>query len=209
MRSYRGFTLVEVLITITIMAILLTLGVALFSNSQIQARDTERRTDAEAIARGLERYYERGNPFLTYFYNFTHSTQGSYPGYVEFSHMGGHDYCSIGNWATVFDACTAAEGVTFEKGLPGVTPASTVPPNVTIPSGGRGIYAQGGPGAETTTAANQKLDDGYYIYDPRAGTTLCYGVSDDGNPPQKCTSFVIKYKEEASGNIIEIKSKHT
>lgn len=57
MRHQRGFTLVELVIVITIMSIILVLGVVNLRSSQATARDQERKTDVENIARGLEGFY--------------------------------------------------------------------------------------------------------------------------------------------------------
>ena len=56
----RGFTVVELIITITIMGILLLLTVVNINSSQIQARDSERVGDIEAIQGALESFYEIG-----------------------------------------------------------------------------------------------------------------------------------------------------
>jgi len=56
----QGFTIVELVITITIMAILLVLSVADFSDTQINSRDSERKLDIETIANNLEVYYTSG-----------------------------------------------------------------------------------------------------------------------------------------------------
>jgi prepilin-type N-terminal cleavage/methylation domain-containing protein len=58
---HRGFTIVELIIVITIMAILMTLGVVNLRNAQVNARDTERKTDISTIAKYLEVYYTSGN----------------------------------------------------------------------------------------------------------------------------------------------------
>jgi prepilin-type N-terminal cleavage/methylation domain-containing protein len=52
--SKRGFTIIEIVIVITIMGILLTLAVAGISSSQINARDTERTQDMTALTAHLE-----------------------------------------------------------------------------------------------------------------------------------------------------------
>ncbi len=57
----RGFTVVEIIITITIMGILLTLAVVNLTSSQINARDTERKGDVEAFATHLETFYRNGS----------------------------------------------------------------------------------------------------------------------------------------------------
>lgn len=58
--SRRGFTIVELIIVITIMAILLVLAVVNLRGSQISARDDERKTDITNIALSLERFYTSG-----------------------------------------------------------------------------------------------------------------------------------------------------
>lgn len=55
-----GFTLIELLITITIMVILLALTVVSLRSTQANARDEERKTDVESIARHLEVFYDSG-----------------------------------------------------------------------------------------------------------------------------------------------------
>ena len=121
----RGFTVVDVLITLTIMAILLGLGTVGLRSALANARDAERLSDVQTIARGLEARYDR-----TYSYNWTEDTNGdgtpdtprtttwnagSYPGNNEL-------------WDTVFWSGRASLGDV----LPGVTD-----PAVTSPSGVR------------------------------------------------------------------------
>ena len=50
MRKPRGFTIVELVVVMTIMAILLTLGVVCLNASQLNARNMKRDTDLDAIA---------------------------------------------------------------------------------------------------------------------------------------------------------------
>ena len=56
----RGFTIVELIITITIMGILLTLAVVNVGTTQLKSRDNERKGDVEAIATALESFYSIG-----------------------------------------------------------------------------------------------------------------------------------------------------
>ena len=56
----RGFTLVELMITVTIMVILLTLAVVNLTSTQVSQRDSERSTEATTIANNLETYYKSG-----------------------------------------------------------------------------------------------------------------------------------------------------
>jgi len=56
----HGFTIVELIIVITIMSILLVLGVANMRGAQANGYDSERKTDIETIATHLETYYQSG-----------------------------------------------------------------------------------------------------------------------------------------------------
>lgn len=56
----RGFTIVELIITITIMGILMTLAVVNVSTTQVRARDDERKSDIESIANNLESFFLSG-----------------------------------------------------------------------------------------------------------------------------------------------------
>lgn len=56
----RGFSVVELIIVITIMGILLVLGVVNLVDSETNSRDSERKIDIEAIATHLEDYYRIG-----------------------------------------------------------------------------------------------------------------------------------------------------
>lgn len=56
----RGFTVVELVIVITIMGILLVLGVVNLRGAQANARDEERKTDIESISLHLENFYLSG-----------------------------------------------------------------------------------------------------------------------------------------------------
>jgi prepilin-type N-terminal cleavage/methylation domain-containing protein len=58
MKHRAGFTLVELLITMTVMTILLVLAVVNLRSNEASARDEERKTDISVIAQQLENYYE-------------------------------------------------------------------------------------------------------------------------------------------------------
>ncbi len=56
----RGFTVVEIIITLTIMGILLALAVVNLNATQISSRDDERKADVKAISDALETYFTAG-----------------------------------------------------------------------------------------------------------------------------------------------------
>lgn len=54
MYTRRGFTVVELVVVMVIMAILLAIGGLAIGSSRANARDAERTSDIEILARGLE-----------------------------------------------------------------------------------------------------------------------------------------------------------
>lgn len=61
----KGFTLVELMIVITIIAVLATIGVASFTRIQKQARDTKRKGDLRTLATGLQAYFTEKQTYPT------------------------------------------------------------------------------------------------------------------------------------------------
>jgi general secretion pathway protein G len=59
MRKYikNGFTLVELLVVISILGILATIGLVAFSSAQMRGRDTQRKSDLKQTSNALEIYY--------------------------------------------------------------------------------------------------------------------------------------------------------
>lgn len=52
--NIKGFTLIELMVVVTIIAFLSVIGVVSFTNAQAQARDGRRRADIDAIATAME-----------------------------------------------------------------------------------------------------------------------------------------------------------
>lgn len=53
----KGFTLLELLVVISIIAILITFGVSSYSTAQKKTRDSKRKTDMRDLQSALEQYY--------------------------------------------------------------------------------------------------------------------------------------------------------
>ncbi len=53
----RGFTLVELLVAIAIVSVLTTAGAVVYSQAQVSARDSKRRSDILEIQKALEQHY--------------------------------------------------------------------------------------------------------------------------------------------------------
>lgn len=63
LKLVQGFTLIELMIAIAIVAILATVGAVIFTNAQKNARDTKRRADIEAMAKAYEAKYLNNNKY--------------------------------------------------------------------------------------------------------------------------------------------------
>jgi prepilin-type N-terminal cleavage/methylation domain-containing protein len=55
--SFRGFTLIELMVAISIIAVLAAVGFTSYSQSQKLARDSKRKQDIQSIANALELFY--------------------------------------------------------------------------------------------------------------------------------------------------------
>jgi prepilin-type N-terminal cleavage/methylation domain-containing protein len=178
MNRRAGFTLIEILITVTIMVTLLTLVVFSLRSSQANARDEERETDVANIIRGLESYYDNGDA--------DHGVdQGHYPGRDQ-----------------VDDAYSATPPYATNGFLPDVTPESFQAPNFT----GTKSFFYGLPSTGEYTAGNVKSNGNLgtypYLYQPlKEDDHAC----DDWHD---CVKFNFYYMTEVDGIVHTIRSKN-
>ncbi len=56
-RRGAGFTLLELLVVVSIIAILITVGLSSFSTAQRKGRDSKRKSDIKEVQNSLEQYY--------------------------------------------------------------------------------------------------------------------------------------------------------
>lgn len=117
----KGFTLVELMVAISIVAVLATIGFSLFQNTQATARDGKRRADVDAMTSALETHFD--------------ATAGNYPA-VDATWFSDKivplDPLNTGTYTYLYPAAIAATYkvcATLEKGGgnfsdQGVTPAS-------------------------------------------------------------------------------------
>lgn len=60
----RGFTLIELMVVISVIAILAVVGMVMYTSVQRSARDTKRISDIDAIKNALEQYYTANKTYL-------------------------------------------------------------------------------------------------------------------------------------------------
>lgn len=65
MSNYKGFSLIEVMIVISLIAILSTFSLSNYSQVQKQTRDSRRKTDLASVKSSLELYYSVNNKYPT------------------------------------------------------------------------------------------------------------------------------------------------
>ncbi len=150
----RGFTIVELVITITIMGILLTLAVVNLTATQVNGRDAERKGDIEAIALALESYYNNEDSASSGAYD---ASGGSYP-------------------ATINIANTTA----FATALPDIDPKSVRSPGVND-ADPISLVAATNATATTSGVLPQPITS-TYVYQPiRKDNTLCTQITAKGD----------------------------
>lgn len=133
----RGFTVVEVLVTLVVIGIILGLGTVGIRSSLVNARDAERKADIETIARGLEQRYKRS-------YSYSWVDGG---GVTQTATFGPGDYPGASeSWDVLF----YWRRTPIAEALPGVSEAAWVSPGGNGTIGGSCIlYAYSQPKCDT------------------------------------------------------------
>ncbi len=107
-KGRSGFTLVELMIVITVIAILATIAVASFTRVQKQARDTKRKGDMQTLATSLQAYYTENNSYPAALSTLVSTYLPSLPtppaggSYTVYSY-------SIGNGGNIYGLCVDLE----------------------------------------------------------------------------------------------------
>jgi len=197
MKRNVGFTLVELLVTITIMVILLTLTVVSLRANQASARDEKRKTDVSIIAQQLENYFKSGSstsssklPPVGSLASFHTMPIHVHPAQLAVFNPG--DSYTAGQYPpTAFMDTEAGIKTTLRdldpKTLRAPDVATTDPVSLTV----------------ATSISQPTPDSNTYVYQPIKGDgTLCTSAADE------CRKFIIFYKLETDATVQQLASKH-
>lgn len=178
----KGFTLIELMITIVILLILTTLVVTRLVRTEAGGRDRERDIDITTIATGLEVYYQDGSPDGSI-------PKGYYPGRQQVD-------------------VAAATDPPFISFLDGVAIASFSSPNK-APSGFSdtdfnhyNVTGTNPDGSYTDAQARSLLYWVPYLYQPLTRSNgNCNNYTD-------CVKFNLYYLKEETNTVVMIRSKN-
>lgn len=170
MERRRGFTIIELVVTITVMTILMVLVTIRLVFTEQAGRDQKRAIDTVAIAKGLELYYQNGVSDLSI-------PRGYYPGSTQ-----------------VQTAKTTSPP--FLNFLEGVSKASFEAPDKTgisfsTDTSGVPVVGANTDGSYNDTQLNALLTNIPYLYQPlKRDNTLCSTYTD-------CVKFNLYYQTES------------
>lgn len=178
-----GFTIVELIVTISIMVILMTIITVRLISTQANARDEERASDTITIVKGLETYYQNGSPKAG-------TPKGYYPGGQQVQ-------------------TAAATSPPFSEFLEGVSTSSYTAPkrDMTNSFGVNPSYASAPIGSNpdgsySDAQARPLLATFHYLYQPlKRDNSFCANYLD-------CVKFNLYYISEADNVVHVIRSKN-
>lgn len=183
LKRNEAFTLVELLIVISIIAILALLGLVIFRNVSSNARDGRKKADIEAITKAYEVKYSGSYPTLTG----TDFSGGSFPQPPE----GGSYYNNKTSDNSSFRVCTALEANPQKT-------CSSPSTNCYCLSSSQGSYPTGGgggvpPDSPSSCDPNGTLTTGlvgYWRMNEGTGTTIGDSSSNNLNGSLNTASWV-------------------
>lgn len=200
MPKREGFTIVEIVVVMVIMAILLTLTTVNLSSSQVSARDEQRKSNMETLARALENRYRVGNTKVTS----PLIRPGSYPSTAEMSHIMGNTQASL--------TPSSIAGGYVPDALAGATKNTLTSPAASTPDltliGAQCITAGNGENTTTITSSNAGCmgPSGKYniFYTSVTETGAICNTVDAANP---CVRYMLFTRMEKDNSLMTIRSQ--
>jgi prepilin-type N-terminal cleavage/methylation domain-containing protein len=143
-QSNSGFTLIELMVVIALIAILALLGVSLYTNIQRSARDAKRQTDIDSIAKSIETSRDVTiNPTQ---YRYTPTIFSSdYPNRLPTDPLGTMNYCiGVTNTPAALQDLPSGVVNNWTSGCPSAFPgAQGSPLSISSPGGLSGSFPNG------------------------------------------------------------------
>ena len=201
----RGFTIVELMIVIVIMAILLVVGVVMFRGYQANTRDKERESDVMALAAYLESIYPIE---IKYAYDVI-KPAGEYPALPDIKYEYDDSIIMRENFADVSSAIMSPPGVSNhnDRFAPDLPPAT----GVYIPSEGDRTSAYCNSSAKVCYVRPNAISPtkDQYIYAPGpSANELCTRDVNGYEVSGPCRRFTIYYRSEVDNTVKKVESKH-
>ncbi len=183
----RGFTIVELLIVITIMGILLVLAVVNLRGTQAQSRDDQRTGDMQTLASNLEDFYSNGSGLTT--------NLGRYP-----------STALVANLITTIDGPQTTPATV--KTLANIDSKAIIAPNKTTVAAS---FVAATNATQTAAGVTPQPDNSTvsYVYQPMyynqstGAWALC-----TNDTTQECRKFNLYYKTEVDGVVQMIQSRN-
>lgn len=113
LHNRKGFTLLELLVVISIIAVLIGLGSVSFTTAQRKARNAKRRADIKAIQNAFEQYYAGSNAYST---NCTTMASSSMAQGIPTDPKNGASYDLACSTTSAYCICAALESETGNSG---------------------------------------------------------------------------------------------
>lgn len=185
----RGFTIIEILITLIVMAGLLALGTLAVGKMLAQARDRERESDIKVFANGLEARYNNGNSTLISSPG-GDGKAGSYPSTDEMQHI-------AGTTMTGWNPASVSGGYLYAVLVGTSSSTFTSPTNNQYSL----ICTASCAAANDATQLNTAMSVDRYVYAP---ANAAGGVCTSGT----CVNYTLYWRSEIDGQIKSLASKH-
>lgn len=174
----KAFTIIELIVVVTILTVVLVIGVVNMRSAGLVANDEERKTDVTNFAKALEDYYLYGNTSATDPYVSTPPNQ--YPATVSFG--------------------SPITSATIASLLPDLNQDNLKAPGITDVATTLKMASNN---TTTTSGVLPTVINDTYVYQPIASDgTLCDSLA------KNCRKFYIYYKLETNSTTYQLASKN-